>query len=70
MLFWWRFSKKCLVTIKKVCIFARVITINKAMRKVLLTIIFIMMASVVKAQNGKLFNTDNGLSSSFVGDIY
>lgn len=28
------------------------------------------MASVANAQTGKLFNTDKGLSSSFVGDIY
>ena len=62
--------KKRLVTIKKVCIFALVITIKKAMRKTLITLLYIWVASIAYAQNGKLFNTDNGLSSSFVNGIY
>ena len=62
--------KKCLVTIKKVGILALVITIKKTMRKTLLTLVSIWVASIAFAQNGKLFNTDNGLSSSFVNDIY
>ncbi|MGN1229067.1 MAG: two-component regulator propeller domain-containing protein [Prevotella sp.] len=40
------------------------------MRKTLLTILTLLIASVAKAQTGKLFNTDEGLSSSFAGDIY
>ena len=40
------------------------------MRKTLLTLVSIWVASIAFAQNGKLFNTDNRLSSSFVQDIY
>ena len=40
------------------------------MRKTLLTLVSIWVASIAYAQNGKLFNTDNRLSSSFVQDIY
>ena len=40
------------------------------MRKALLTVFTFMLACISNAQTGKLFNTDKGLSSSFVGDIY
>ena len=40
------------------------------MRRTLLTLMTVLSVYTICAQTGRLFNTDNGLSSSFVGHIY